>query len=102
MLQDPLILALDNTSDYWVVDSVASCHATPHRKFFHDYVQGDFGHVLLGDDEPCKIVGMHKVQMKLKNGCEWVLKDVRNNLSMKINLIAENMKLHKLNFAKKD
>ena len=61
MLQDALILALDNTSDYWVVDSGASCHATPHRKFFHDYVLGDFGHVLLGDDEPCKIVGMGKV-----------------------------------------
>ena len=56
MLQDALILALDNISDYWVVDSGASCHATPHRKFFYDYVQGDFGHVLLGDDEPCKIV----------------------------------------------
>ena len=44
VLQDALILALDNTSDYWVVDSGASCHATPHRKLFHDYVQGDFGH----------------------------------------------------------
>ena len=38
VLQNALILALDNTSDYWVVDSGASCHATPHRKFFHDYV----------------------------------------------------------------
>ena len=47
MLQDDLILALDNTSDYWVVDLGASCHATPHRKLFHDYVLGDFGHVLL-------------------------------------------------------
>ena len=47
MLQDALILALDNTSDYWVVDSGASCHATPYRKLFHDCVQGDFGHVLL-------------------------------------------------------
>ena len=27
VLQDALILALDNTSDYWVVDSGASCHA---------------------------------------------------------------------------
>ena len=55
VLQDALILALDNTSDYWVVYLGASCHATPHRKLFHDYVQGDFGHVFLGDDEPCKI-----------------------------------------------
>ena len=61
VLQDAFILALDNTSDYWVVYSGASCHATPHRKFFHDYVQGDFGHVLLGDDEPCKIFGKGKV-----------------------------------------
>ena len=46
MLQDALILTLDNTSDYWVVDSGASYHATPHRKFFHYYVSGGFGHVL--------------------------------------------------------
>ena len=29
VLQDALILALDNTSDYWVLDSGASCHAIP-------------------------------------------------------------------------
>ena len=59
MLQDALILALYNTSDYCVIDSGASCHATPHRKFFHDYVLGNFGHVLLGYDEPCQIVGIN-------------------------------------------
>ena len=53
MLQDDLILALDNTSDYWAVYSRVSCHATIDRKFFHNYVLGDFGHVLLGDDEAC-------------------------------------------------
>ena len=88
MLQDAFILALDNTSDYWVVDSVASCHATPHRKFFHDYVQGDFGHVLLGDDEPCKLVGKGKVRIKLNNGNDWLLKDVRHVPAMKRNIIS--------------
>ena len=63
VLQDDLILVLDNTSDYWVLYSGASSHATPQRKFFHDYVQGDFGHVLLWDYEPCKIVGMCKVRL---------------------------------------
>ena len=77
MLQDPLILALDNISDYWVVDS-SSCHDTPHRKLFHDYVEGDFGHVLLGDDEPHKIVGKGKVRIKLNNGNDWPLKYVRH------------------------
>ena len=47
-----------------------------------------FGHVLLGDDEPCKIVGKGKVRIKLNNGSEWLLKDVRNIPSMKINMIS--------------
>ena len=88
VLQDDLILALDNTSYYWVVDSGASCHATPHRKLFHDYVLGDFGHVLLGDDEPCKIVRMGKVWINLNNGNEWMLKDVRHIYTMKKNPIS--------------
>ena len=43
---------------------------TRHRKFLHDYVPSDFGHVLLRDDGPCKLVGMGKVQIKLNNGNE--------------------------------
>jgi hypothetical protein len=64
VLQDALILSVDNISESWVVDSGASFHATPHRKHFLDYVQGDFGQVHLGDDAPCKIVGMGKVKIK--------------------------------------
>jgi hypothetical protein len=30
----------------------------------------------LGDDAPCKIVGMGKVQIKKKNGNQWLLKEV--------------------------
>ena len=44
--------------------------------------------MLLGDDEPCKIVGKGKVRIKLNNGSEWLLKDVRHIPSMKINLIS--------------
>jgi hypothetical protein len=72
VLQDALILSVDNISESWVVDSGASFHATPHRKHFLDYVQGDFGQVHLGDDAPCKIVGMGKVKIKQRmetNGC---------------------------------
>ena len=44
--------------------------------------------MLLGDDEPCKIVGMDKVQIKLNNGSEWMLKDVRHIPAMKGNMIS--------------
>ena len=64
VLQDALILYFENIIDSWVVDSGSSFHATPDKKYFHDYVQGDFGQVRLGDDKPCKIVGMGKVLVK--------------------------------------
>jgi hypothetical protein len=64
VLQDALILSLDNIYESWVVDSGDYFHATAHRKHFLDYVQCDFGQVHLGDDAPCKIVGMGKVKIK--------------------------------------
>ena len=44
--------------------------------------------MLLGDDEPCKIVGKGKVRIKLNNGNYWLLKDVRHIPTMKINTIS--------------
>ena len=51
-----------------MVDLGASFHATPDKKYFHDYVQGYFGQVHLGDDKTCKIVGMGKFLLKQHNG----------------------------------
>jgi hypothetical protein len=83
-----LILSVDNVSESWVVDLGASFHATPHRKHFLYYVQGDFGQVHLGDDSPCKIVGMGKVQIKQNNGNQWLLKEVRHVLDLRKILIS--------------
>ena len=43
---------------------------------------------LFGDDEPYEIVGKGKVQIKLNNGSEWMLKYVRHIPAMKRNLIS--------------
>jgi hypothetical protein len=88
VLQDALIISIDNISESWVVDSGDSFHATPHRKHFLDYVQGDFGQVHLGDDAPCKIVGMGKVKIKQCNGNQWLLKEVRHVPYLRKNLIS--------------
>ena len=50
--EDALLLSLESVDDSWVLDSGASFHATPHRGYFIDYVQGDFGLVHLEDNEP--------------------------------------------------
>ena len=88
MLQYALVLSLENIIDAWVVDSRASFHATPDRKHFHDYVQGNFGQVCLGDYKPCKIIGMGIVFIKQNNGSQWILKEVRHVLDLKKNLIS--------------
>ena len=44
------------------LDFGASFHATPHRGYFIDYVQGDFGLVYLGVNEPCQICGKGKMK----------------------------------------
>jgi len=88
VLQDALILSLYNIFESWVVDSWALFHATPNRKYFKDYVQGEFEQVYFGDDEPCKIVGMGKVKIKLKNGNQSMLKQVRHVLELKRSLIS--------------
>jgi hypothetical protein len=77
VLQDALIISIDNIYESQVVDSGASFHATPCRKHFLYYVQDDFEQVHLGDDAPCKNVGMGKVQIMKKNGNQWLLKVVR-------------------------
>ncbi|KAH9300969.1 hypothetical protein KI387_012552, partial [Taxus chinensis] len=48
----------------------------------------DFGHVYLGDDEPCSIVGKGCVQVKMYNGNTWLLKDARNVPKSRTNLIS--------------
>lgn len=42
----------------------------------------------MGDDEPCKIVGMGKVRIRLKNGNQCMLKEVRHVPELKKNMIS--------------
>jgi hypothetical protein len=88
VLQDYLILSLDKITKSWVVDSRASFHVMPHRKYFQDYVQGDFGQFYLDDDEPCQIVGIDKVKIKKNNGSKWLLKEVIHIPDSRRNIIS--------------
>ena len=83
MLQDALILSVENIINYWVVDLGASFHATPHRKHFYDYVQGNFGQVCLGDVRELDIIGRGEVLINLENGNQWLLKDVKHVVGLK-------------------
>jgi len=88
VLQDASILSLENIIVAWVVDIGASIHSTPDMKHFHDYVQGDFGQVRMGDDKPYKIIGLGIVFIKQHNGNKCLSKEVRHVLDLKKNLIS--------------
>ena len=86
--ENALLLSLESVDDSWVLDSSASFHATPHRGYFIDYVQGDFGLVYLGYNEPYQIIGKRKIKIKLQNGNHWLLHEVRHVPRLSRNLIS--------------
>lgn len=84
-----LVLAAgDTNASSWVLDSGASFHVTPCRSAFTNYQVGSFGKVFLGDNKECFIVGKGDVLLSLKNGKQWILKDVRHVPTLKRNLIS--------------
>ena len=52
----------------WSVDSSASFHMNPHRKWFCEYERYDGGNFLLGDDSTTRIIGQGKVKFRLIYG----------------------------------
>jgi hypothetical protein len=82
-----LIISIDNVDDSWVLDLGASFQAMPHRNYFLDYIQGDFGLVYLGDNEPCQIVRKGWIKINFYNGNHWLLHEVRHIPRLSRNLI---------------
>ena len=66
--EDALLLSLESVDDSWVLDFGASFHATPHRGYFIDYVQGDFGVVIWGTMNPVKLLEREKLRLSCRMG----------------------------------
>ena len=62
---DCLICSLESNTESWVLDSVASFHATPHRELFENYVSKNLGKVYLGDDQTCKFIKNEDLRIQL-------------------------------------
>ena len=64
----------------WIVDTIASYHATPHLELFSDYRVGDFGTIKMGNSSHSKIVEMSDVCFETNMGCKLTLKNVKHVL----------------------
>nr|GEZ73733.1 retrotransposon protein, putative, Ty1-copia subclass [Tanacetum cinerariifolium] len=72
----------------WIMDSGGSYHMTPRLDLFSDFMECDGGKVLLGDNRECKIRGIAKVRLQLKDGSSFVLHNVRYIPELKRNMIS--------------
>ncbi|GKB87106.1 retrovirus-related pol polyprotein from transposon TNT 1-94 [Tanacetum coccineum] len=72
----------------WIMDSGCSYHMTPKLDILFDFLECDGGSVQLGDNRECKIKGIGKVMIQLKDGSSFVLHNVRYIPELKRNLIS--------------
>ncbi|GJS07277.1 retrovirus-related pol polyprotein from transposon TNT 1-94 [Tanacetum coccineum] len=72
----------------WIMDSGCSYHMTPRLDILFDFLECDGGSVQLGDNRECKIRGIGKVRVQLKDGSSFVLHNVRYIPELKRNLIS--------------
>ncbi|GJQ92982.1 retrovirus-related pol polyprotein from transposon TNT 1-94 [Tanacetum coccineum] len=72
----------------WIMDSACSFHMSPNRDWFVTYEEFDGGHVFMGNDSPCKVVGIGTIQIRMHDGVVRTLTDVRHVPDLKKNLIS--------------
>ena len=86
-----LNISESSTNNNWILDSGCSFHMTPNKSWFETYEQIDGGSVLLGNNKACKVIGLGTVRLKLHDGKERLLKEVRHVPELKRNLISLGM-----------
>eukprot|EP00253_Pinus_taeda_P028573 PITA_28573 len=72
----------------WLIDSGASFHFTPHRKWFCEYEKYNGGDVFLGDDRKARIIVREKVKLKLQGGRVRTLSGVLHIPALARNMIS--------------
>lgn len=75
----------------WVLDSGCSYHMCPRKEYFETLALKEGGVVRLGNNKACKVQGMGTVRLKMFDGREFLLKDVRFVPELKRNLISLSM-----------
>ena len=86
-----VLVASTSHSDNWIMDSRCSFHITSKDEWFEDYKEIVEVQVLLGNDNPCKVVGMGSVRIKTHDGLEVILPNVWHVPELKQNLISLGM-----------
>ena len=83
-----LVVTTKHSDRQWIMDSGCSFHMTPNRGWFETFEENIGGDVLLGNNRPCKVIGIGTVRIKTHDGVEHILSEVRYVPDLKRNLIS--------------
>ena len=87
ILDDASVNLIGQETD-WVIHYGASFRVTSRADFFTSYSQGEFGNVLMGNEDVSKIVGMGDIFLETNIGCKLLLRDVWHVPDIRLNLIS--------------
>ena len=76
------------SSSEWILDIGATYHLCPIREWFTDVSKLESGAVVMGNDQPCRTMGIGTVRLKLFDGMIRELKKVRFVPALKKNIIS--------------
>ena len=74
---DALAVSSVDSEKEWILDSGCTFHMTPNKSWFEEFKQEDRVVVLLDNNKPCKAQRIGSVRIKMFNGAEKVLTQVR-------------------------
>ncbi|GKA76683.1 hypothetical protein Tco_0783144 [Tanacetum coccineum] len=72
----------------WIMNSWCSYHMTYKRNYLFDFEEYDGGNTRLGDGRECRVRGMGKVQVHMRDGSSFVLDNVKYVPELRRNMIS--------------
>ena len=72
----------------WILNTRATYHLCPNKDWFSSFEKVDRCSVIMGDDRPCNMEGIGRVQIKMFDEIVRELKEVRYTAQLKRNLIS--------------
>ena len=85
---DVLVVSTTKSNKKWIMDFGCSFHMNPNKDWFESLNEVNEGQVILGNDKCCKVKGVGTLKVKMHDGVERVLHQVRYIPGLKRNLIS--------------
>lgn len=91
LLNDGDMLFVSSSSDHptysCILDSACSYHTTLNKDLLDNYMLVNSNSIMIGNDDPCKVVGIENIKIKMFDGVVWTLCDVKHITDLRKNLI---------------